>query len=264
MPARTYRQIITAWCFYDWADSAFATTIMAAMFPPYYRTVAMAAGAASHQATAMWGYTTAIALLITAISAPILGAISDDRGTKKLLMALFSGLGIFSTAMFVFIGKTEWLFASILFIGGDIGFAGSITFYESLLPHIARRNDIDQISTAGYALGYVGGGILLVINVLWFMQPQWFGMPDQNFALKASFFSVAVWWLIFSLPLYRYVPEPPFDSARQRPQNLFRIGFSRLAQTFSQLRKYKQLLIFLIAFWIYNDGIGTIIKMATA
>jgi len=264
MNDRIYKRIINAWCMYDWANSAFATTVMAAMFPPFYRALAIAAGKAESDATAMWGYTTSIALLLIALIAPVLGAIADHTGGKKWYIAFFAALGIVATAAFVFIGTDTWLLASILYILGNIGFAGANIFYESLLPHIAKKNDIDQISAKGYALGYVGGGILLVINVLWFMKPQLFFMPDRQFALRASFFSVAVWWAIFSVPLFRHVPEPSVVRREALAINPVQAGFARLATTFREIRRYKQLMLFLVAFWIYNDGIGTIIKMATA
>jgi UMF1 family MFS transporter len=261
---KRYRKTVNAWCMYDWANSAFATTIMAAMFPPFYRALVTESGLAENTATAYWGYTTSFALLVVALVAPVLGAIADYTGGKKRYVAFFAGLGILSTAAFVFIGTDTWLLASILYVGGNVGFAGANIFYESLLPHIAKKDDIDQISTKGYALGYVGGGILLVINVLWFMKPQMFGMPDVAFALRASFFSVAVWWGLFSIPLFRRVPEPPAAKETGPAINPVRAGFSRLAVTFREITRYKQLLVFLVAFWIYNDGIGTIIKMATA
>jgi len=264
MDDKAYRRIINAWCMYDWANSAFATTIMGALFPPFYRALVTESGLAENTATAYWGYTTSVALLVIALIAPVLGAIADYTGGKKRYVAFFAGLGILATAAFVFIGTDTWLLASILYIGGNVGFAGANVFYESLLPHIAQKDDIDQISTKGYAWGYVGGGILLVINVLWIMKPEMFGMPDIAFALRASFFSVSVWWGLFSIPLFRRVPEPL--AARETGPAIYPIkaGFSRLATTFREVTRYKQLLIFLIAFWIYNDGIGTIIKMATA
>ena len=261
---KRYRKVINAWSMYDWANSAFATTIMAAMFPPFYRSLVTESGLAENTATAYWGYTTSFALLVIALIAPVLGAMADYTGGKKRYVAFFAGLGVLSTAAFVFIGTDTWLLASILYIGGNVGFAGANIFYESLLPHIAKKNDIDQISTKGYALGYVGGGILLVINVLWFMKPEMFGMPDVAFALRASFFSVAVWWGLFSIPLFRHVPEPPAAKETDSTVNPVTAGFSRLATTFHEITRYKQLFIFLVAFWIYNDGIGTIIKMATA
>jgi UMF1 family MFS transporter len=264
MDDKAYGKIINAWCMYDWANSAFATTIMGALFPPFYRALVTESGLAGNTATAYWGYTTSIALLMIALIAPVLGAIADYTGGKKRYVAFFAGLGILATATFVFIGTDTWLLASILYIGGNVGFAGANIFYESLLPHIARKGDIDQVSTKGYALGYVGGGILLVINVLWVMKPEMFGMPDLAFALRASFFSVSVWWGLFSIPLFRHVPEPPAARETGPAIHPVKAGFSRLANTFREVTRYKQLLIFLIAFWIYNDGIGTIIKMATA
>jgi len=263
-PDRSYRKIINAWSMYDWANSAFATTIMAAMFPPFYRAMVTAAGLGEANATAYWAYTTSIALLLVALLAPVLGAISDHTGGKKWYIAFFAALGVVGTGLFVFLGDETYVLGSILFIVGNVGFAGGNVFYESLLPHIAKKGDIDQVSTRGYALGYVGGGILLIVNVLWFMKPEWFFMPNVGFALRASFFSVAVWWALFSIPLFRGVPEPPAARAGQDGANVLRAGFGRLAHTFRQITRYKQLLLFLVAFWIYNDGIGTIMKMATA
>jgi len=249
---------------YDWANSAFATTIMAAIFPPFYRSLVIRAGFSEGSATAYWGYTTSIALMVIALIAPALGAVSDSTGGKKLYVAFFAWTGILSTTAFLFIDTDTWLLASTLFIMGNIGFAGANVFYESMLPHIAKKDDIDQISTKGYAMGYVGGGILLVINVLWILKPGVFGMPGTGFALRASFLSVAVWWAVFSLPFFRHVPEPPLIKKNDASVNPVYDGFANLSATFKEIKRYKQLLIFLAAFWIYNDGIGTIIKMATA
>jgi UMF1 family MFS transporter len=261
---RAYRKTINAWCMYDWANSAFVTTIMAAVFPPFYRTLVTSAGLAENTATAYWGYTTSIALLVVALFAPVLGAIADYTGGKKKYIGFFVGMGVLCTGAFVFIGTDTWVLASLLFIGGNIGFAGAEAFYESLLPHIATRGDIDRVSTRGYALGYIGGGILLAVNSLWIMKPAWFGMPDVGFAIRASFFSVAVWWAVFSLPMFRRVPEPPALRGAGTGGHPIRQGFKQLTTTFREIKRYKQLLLFLAAFWIYNDGIGTIIKMATA
>ena len=261
---RAYRKIINSWAMYDWANSAFSTTIMAAVFVPFYRSLVMATGMSKADATAYWGYTAALALFIVALMGPILGAVSDHTGGKKRYVAFFAGMGILGTALLVFLGEDTYLLGSILFIIGNVGFAGANIFYESLLPHIARKDDIDQVSTRGYAMGYVGGGILLVINVLWIVKPAWFFMPGEGFAARASFFSVAVWWALFSIPLFRNVPEPPVVRAARESANALAAGFQRLGHTFRQMRQYRQLLLFLVAFWIYNDGIGTIIKMAVA
>jgi UMF1 family MFS transporter len=261
---RAYRKVINSWAMYDWANSAFATTIMAAMFPPFYRSLAIAAGLAEANATAAWAYTASIYQVIVALLAPVLGAISDHTGGKKWYIAFFAGLGVVGTGLFMVLGGDSYVLASILYIVGAVGFSGANVFYESLLPHIAKKGDIDQVSTRGYAMGYVGGGILLVINMLWYMWPDLFFMPSEGFALRAAFFSVAVWWALFSIPLFRNVPEPPVARAKGESVNILTAGFGRLTHTFRKMTSYKQLLLFLVAFWIYNNGIGTIITMATA
>jgi UMF1 family MFS transporter len=237
---------------------------MAALFPPFYRSLVVGAGLPKQNATAYWGYTTATALLVMAVLSPILGAIADHTGGKKRYMAFFLGVGVLATAAFVTIGGGQWRFASFLYIAAAIGFAGSILFYESLLPHVATRGDIDQVSTRGYALGYIGGGLLLVINALWVARPSLFGMPDVGFAVRASFLSVALWWGLFSVPFFRRVPEPPVVPGPGSDRPAIGAGFARLSRTFHEIRRYKQLLIFLAAFWVYSDAIGTMIRMATA
>ncbi len=254
---------IRAWCLYDWANSAFATTIMAALFPPFYRSLVIATGRSEGEATAYWGYTAAVALLIVAVTAPLLGAIADHCGIRKRLLGLFAGLGVLASAMFVLIGSDTWRLASLLFILGNLGFAGANVFYESLLPHITSRETIDRVSTRGYALGYLGGGLLLLLNAAWVLRPELFAMPGVDFAVRASFFSVAVWWALFTIPILRRVPEPPAVE-RTGPVQAARHGLRRLGATFKEVRRYRQLAIFLVAFWIYNDGISTVIKMATA
>ena len=254
------QRAVTAWWLYDWANSAFAATVMAAMYPPFFRQTVLAAGLAEHEATAYWGYTTAAALLLVAVAAPVLGAAADISGSKKRFLAGLATMGIAFTLLFWTIGEGQWQWAALLFVGANIGFAGSIVFYESLLPFVAQGRNVDRISTYGYALGYLGGGILLVLNALWVTHPEWFGLPDVATAVKASFLSVAVWWTLFTIPLLRRVPEPPAAGARFSLPS----GFRRLRKTFGEIRRYRQLLLFLVAYWIYNDGIGTIIKMATA
>jgi len=260
----TYRKTVNAWCLYDWANSAFAATVMAALFPPFYRSLAKAGGLAPHQATAAWGYTTAFALLLIALAAPILGAVADHTGSKKRFTAFFAGLGVLATLCLVIPGPGAWRLATAVFLLGNLGFAGANIFYDALLPHLAREGDMDRISTRGFAMGYLGGGILLVVNAAWVMKPGWFSMPDTAFAVKASFVSVAAWWGLFSVPLFRRVPEPPAGRNGSAGRGVLRASLARLAQTCRDLVRYRQLALFLVAFWIYNDGIGTIIKMATA
>ncbi|MGC8788245.1 MAG: MFS transporter, partial [Anaerolineae bacterium] len=165
MQDKAYQRIINAWCMYDWANSAFATTIMAAVLPTFYGAVA-GADLPGNLATVYWGYTSSIALLIGAVLAPVLGAVADYLGAKKRFLAIFALFGIFFTSLLVLVSKGDWLLASVLYILGELGFSGSIVFYDSLLPHIARPEDIDYVSSKGYAMGYLGGGILLAINIV--------------------------------------------------------------------------------------------------
>ena len=242
---------------YDWANSAFATTVMAAVLPVYYSQVA-GVNLPGNTATVYWGYTTAGALLISAFLAPIMGAIADYSGTKKKLLMTFAALGIFTTALLYFVTTGDWLMASVFFILGNIGFATSEVFYNSLLPHIASPEKMDQVSTKGYALGYLGGGILLGINVLMIEL-----MSDKILATRLSFVTVSIWWAIFTIPILRNVREPKVKENIGPHINPLTGGFKRVATTFKELRSYRELFLFLVAFWIYNDGIGTIIKMAT-
>lgn len=267
------RKVVDAWCLYDWANSAFATTVMAALFPPFYRSLCLRAGLDAGEATAAYGYLTAGALLVAALVGPVIGAIADHAGFRKRGTLAFAGLGIAATAAFVAIGPAAWPLATVLFVAANLGFAGSIVFYESLLPAVAPPGELDRVSSRGYALGYVGGGLLLALNVLWLVKPAAFGLADAGAAVKASFASVALWWAAFSWPLLRRVPEPPAAGwpagAGGRPGArgwgaAVRGGLARLRQTLREVRRYRQLSLFLLAFWVYNDGIGTIIKMATA
>ncbi len=247
---------------YDWANSAFATTIMAAFLPVYYSRVA-----ASHLpdtvATAYWGYTTAIALALVALLAPVLGAAADYMGAKKRFLAGFMSFGVTFTALLYFIGEGDWFLASVIFIVANIGFAGANVFYEALLPSVARDDEMDRVSTAGYAVGYLGGGVLLALNAAWYLFPESFGFTDDGQAVKAAFVSVAVWWVLFSLPLFRRVREPErrLGAGEAVGLNPATVGFSRVLSTLREIRRHRDLFLFLLAFLIYNDGVGTIMKM---
>ncbi len=254
-----YNRIVNAWCMYDWGSSAFSTTVEAAVLPVYFESV-VAASLAGNLATVYWGYTNALSLLIVALLAPILGSIADYTGGKKRFLTIFAVVGIVATALMVLIGVGDWQLALVLFLLGTIGLGGSYVFYDALLPHVARSEDIDYVSSKGYALGYLGGGILLAINIV-MIQVLFKG---STLGPQLSFLTVAIWWAIFSIPLLRRVPEPRANTAGLGAGiNPMVAGFRRLAQTFRELRKYRQLFFFLLAFWLYNDGIGTIIKMAT-
>lgn len=254
---RTYRRRIRAWTMYDWANSAFATTILAAVLPVYYSQVAGATLPSEAVATAYWSLGLSVSLFITAILSPILGTVSDVARNKKPLLAIFAGLGIVGTALLVLVGTGDWLLASVLAVLGRIGFSGSISFYDSLLPHVAREEDRDRVSTRGYAMGYLGGGLLLAINIVMIQ------LLPGTWGARLSFLSVAIWWAVFSIPLFRQVPEPPAAAARLAPgENVVSTSFKQLWATLKDIRRYRELFKYLIAFLIYNDAIGTIIGIA--
>jgi UMF1 family MFS transporter len=253
-----YRRRIRAWVLYDWANSAFATTILAAVLPVYYSQVAGATLPSPAWATAYWSVGVSVALLITAVLSPILGTISDIKRGKKPFLAISIAVGVIGVGLLVFVNTGDWLLASAAFIIGRIGFSASIVFYDAMLPHVARSEDQDMVSTRGYAFGYLGGGLLLAINIAMI-----FLLPEDNLGSRLSFLSVAIWWAVFSVPVLRVVPEPPAASLALGPgESVLGATFSRLRTTFSHLRRYRELLKFLIAFLIYNDGIGTIIGVA--
>ena len=257
----TYRRRINAWALYDWANSAFATTILASLLPIYYSSVAGSTLPSEATATAYWSLTISFSLFILAILSPILGTVSDVMRSKKRFLALFIGGGVLGTGLLVLVSTGDWLLASLFFVLGRIGFGGSIIFYDALLPHVARKEDRDWVSSRGYALGYLGGGILLAINVAMFLF-----IPDSVFehaGIRLSFLSVAIWWLLFSLPILRRVPEPPsLTATRKRGETVLGVSIGRLRDTFGNIKKYRELFKYLVAFLIYNDAIGTIIAVA--
>lgn len=258
-----YKRRIRAWTMYDWANSAFATTILAAVLPIYYSQVAGATLPSAATATAYWSTGLSISLFITAIISPILGTISDVMRGKKKFLSFFITIGVITTGLLIVIQRGDWILASILFIFGRIGFTAANVFYDALLPHVARDEDQDRVSTRGYAMGYLGGGILLAINVAMI---QYLG----EWGPRLSFLSVAIWWAVFSIPVLTRVPEPPAaPSPLDRAKGAFgqiadvvSISIDRLKETFRDIQQYRELFKYLLAFLIYNDGIGTIIGVA--
>ena len=254
------RPELRAWATYDWANSAFQSTVITAVFPDFFASVA-AADLPAAVATARYAWATTIAVAIIAAIGPMLGAIADSRALKKPMLGAFMGIGVIATLMMATIDRGEWQYAAGIFIVANIAIAASFVFYDSLLPHIAAPDEMDRVSTSGYAIGYLGGGIVLIINLLWILMPGAFGIPDTVTAIKLSFVSVAVWWLVFSSPLFKYVPEPRRVSAGEG--QMVRSGFAQVVRTFHELRGHRQAFLMLIAFLLYNDGIQTIIRMAT-
>jgi UMF1 family MFS transporter len=262
-----HRKELRAWALYDWANSGMVTTIITAIFPIYFASVA-AHDLPRTEATYRYAIATTLALAIIAVLAPILGAVADHAGVKKRLLGMFMALGVTAVALMFFVDQGDWRLALWLFVIANIAVNGSFVFYDAFLPHVARPNEMDRVSTAGYALGYVGGGLLLALNLAWIMKPGLFGLPSgpdltpaqQTLPTRLAFLSVAVWWLVFAIPLFRHVREPAATgSGRLSLAGAFR----QLGATLRELGRFRQALLMLVAFLIYNDGIGTIIRMAT-
>ncbi|HEX6315954.1 MAG TPA: MFS transporter [Gemmatimonadaceae bacterium] len=267
------RPDLRAWAMYDWAVSSLQAVVLTAVFPIFFVRVA-AAGLPESRGTQALATANTIAAIIVAVLSPILGAISDYAAAKKRMLAGSMLVGATATAGMFFIQRGDLALASTLFVIAIIGATASVVFYEALLPHIASPAEVDRVSSAGYAMGYIGGGLLLAVNLAWIQRPDLFGLPsgeglsDQAASLPArlAFVSVAVWWVVFSLPLFRRVPEPARTLEPDEPggRSIVATSFQRLGETMRQLMGFRQAFLMLLAFLIYNDGIQTIIKMATA
>jgi len=252
-----------AWAWYDWANSVYFTTVITAVFPTFYATyAAKGLGLEPAQVTARFSLITTVSVATIAIAAPILGAVADYSGIKKRLLAIFMIIGVVSCAAMAMIGEGDIGLASALFFIGNIGVSGSLVFYDSLLPHVAKAGDTDRVSSAGYAMGYLSGGVMLLINLAWIMRPASFGFADGAAATKAAFVAVALWWAAFSIPLFRNVPEPPTEPGERRG-SVIAAAFGRLGQTFREIRRYRHAFLLFIAMLIYQDGIQTVIRMSS-
>lgn len=259
-PSRARAQ--RAWCLYDWANSAFATTVVAAVLPPWFASVA-GKSMPPHQATATWGYASAAALLVTAVLSPLVGTAADQTGRRKPMLAACVALGVAGTAALALLPAANWPGVLAAFGVAFIAFAVGNVLYDSLLPAVAEPHESHEVSSRGFALGYLGGGLLLAAQLALILMPKRFGLPDTATATRVAFATTAAWWLVFSLPIFRDVPEPPRESPAGDGRSLAARVFGQLGETFAHLRAHPDLLTFLIAFWLYSDGIGTIIKMAT-
>lgn len=247
------------WAMYDWANSAFATSVMAGFFPIFLKQY-WSAGADVSLSTFRLGTANALAALAIVVLAPALGAIADRRGGKRFFVAAFALLGIAATAGLYFVARGGWAAAIGLYVAAAVGFAGGNVFYNALLIHVAPESRWDIVSARGYALGYLGGGLLFAVNVLMVTRPGLFGLPDAAAAIRVAFLSVAVWWALFALPLLLGVSEPRGMAAGWRAA--VAEGLRQLRATFAEVRKSRPVWLFLIAYWLYIDGVNTIIEMA--
>lgn len=245
-----------SWAMYDFANSAFATTVMAGFFPIFFKEY-YSFGVEATTSTAMLGITNSIASFFIVIFAPLLGSISDNLSLKKRFLFIFTYLGILMSAMLGLIYKGEWELALFFYLLANIGFAGANIFYDSLIGFVAEKEKRDFISGLGYSLGYLGGGILFALNVFMYQKPEFFGLSDGVEAIKYSFFSVGIWWAIFSIPIFLFVKEP----IREEKGSLLS-GYRELISTFKKIKELKMIFLFLIAYWFYIDGVDSVIKMA--
>ena len=254
------RRPILSWALYDWGNSAFATTVMAGFFPVFFNSF-WSVGADGSLTTARLGFANGLASLLVALMAPIIGAIADRGGSRKKFLFVFAALGIVMSGGLYFVQQGNWAVAAMLYVCATVGFAGSNVFYDSMIVDVARPDEYDMVSAYGYSLGYLGGGILFAVNVLMTIHPDWFGLADAAQAVRVSFVTVAIWWLVASLPLLLWVKETPTVD-RQPALGAIRAGFQQLMDTARAIGELKPVLIFLCAYWLYIDGVYTIIKLA--
>ncbi len=254
------RRAIWGWALYDWANSAFATTVMAVFFPILFKQY-WSQGVDVNLSTFRLGLGNALASLVVAMMAPVLGAIADKSGRRKGLLIAFTYLGVLMTACLALIPQSHWAVALVLYAVGVIGFSEAIVFYDATLTQIAPVGRIDQISSLGYGLGYLGGGLLLAFNVFMTLKPQLFGLADATQAVKAAFVSVALWWGVFALFTFAWVPSAP-KPARASVFSHIKAGWRQFISTLKRIRRLKTAFIFLLAYWCYIDGVDTIVRMA--
>jgi len=260
-PKPNYRQpTVMAWAFYDFANSAFATTVLAGFFPIFFKQY-WSSGADAATSTFQLGAANSIASLAIVILAPVLGAIADKSGAKKRFLMFFACMGIVMTGALYVVAQGQWVLAVVLYGFATVGFSGANLFYDSLLVNVADDKHVDMVSAIGYGFGYLGGGILFGINVLMTLYPEFFGFADASAAVRASFVCVAVWWAVFSVPLLILVREPD-RTARASEGSAVAAGIQQLVDSLREIRKLKVVFLFLIAYWLYIDGVDTIVRMA--
>jgi len=254
------RKAIFGWALYDWANSAFATTVMASFFPIFFKEY-WTVGTDPVVSTAKLGLANSAAGILVALMAPVLGAIADRGAAKKRFLLFFAAVGIGATASLYLIPRGSWQAAAACYVFAMMGFAGSIVFYDSLLTTVAAEERRDFVSSLGFSMGYLGGGVLFALNVWMTLSPATFGLPGTGEGVKLSFLSVGLWWALFSLPLVFLVRERGGPLSRSRGAAI-REGLAQLRDTLRQIRKLKTIFLFLAAYWLYIDGVDTIIVMA--
>jgi MFS transporter, UMF1 family len=258
-----HRRELRAWAMYEWAITGFYVVIVTAVFPVYYQNVA-AHGLPDAVASRNFALATSLGIVLIAVAAPLIGAITDQIAVKKRLLTSFMLLGVTGCAGLYLVTEGRWVLGLALFAVANIGVNGSTVFYDALLPHIAKESEVDRVSTGAFAVGYAGATLLLLATLLLIEQPGWFGVPEGTLPARISFLAVGAWWLVFTIPLLRRVPEPQpeLDPHERAGGNPVAKAVGRIARTGRDLREYRHAFVFLLAYFVYGDGIGTIIRLA--
>jgi MFS transporter, UMF1 family len=254
------RRSVYSWAMYDWANSAFATTVMAGFFPIFFKQF-WSAGLDAHVSTFHLGVANAIASSVVAVMAPLIGSVADQGGARKRFLLCFCGLGAMMTGLLFSVQRGDWLTAALFYIFAVIGFAGGNVFYDSLIVTVAPKEKLDFVSALGYSLGYLGGGVLFGLNVLMTLKPHLFGLSGATDAVRLSFVTVAIWWAAFALPLFLFVKEAKTPGSGSIG-SIMRGSVSQLVATFREIRRFRTVFVFLVGYWLYIDAVDTVVLMA--
>lgn len=254
------KKAVYGWALYDWANSAFATTVMAGFFPIYFKQY-WSSGVDTTISTARLGLANSMAGVTVALLAPLLGAIADQGAAKKKFLLFFAYMGVVMTSLLYMVSRGDWLFAVVLYVLATIGFSGGNIFYDSLITGVASEKRLDFVSALGYAFGYIGGGLLFAVNVWMTLRPGAFGFADAGEAVRFAFLTVGIWWGIFSVPIFLFVKEPANEKTLSGIHAV-KAGIIQLRNTFQEIRHLKTVFLFLAAYWLYIDGVDTIVRMA--
>ena len=250
---------VLSWAFYDWANSAFALSVLAVLFPLFIGSY-WGGGAEGATGTTRLGWITSGASAIIVLLAPIFGTIADTGGYRKRFLLLLGTIGAIATAALGTIGEGNWALAAAVYTFAFVGYYGSTIFYDSLIVDVCPPRYYSFVSSLGFSVGYLGGAVLLALHVFMLTSPQTFGFADNVQATKVAFISVGVWWALFMAPLFLFVPENP--SSRQVREHVIRAAYRELRDTISHIAEYRNVVIFLIAYWLYIGGVFTVITMA--
>jgi len=251
---------VLSWALYDWANSGFATAVLAGFFPLFFKEY-WSTGVAAGESTFRLGVANSLASLLVVVMAPVLGAIADQGSARKRFLLLFTALGIVMAGGLYLVGEGHWQLAVILYVIAQVGFSGGNIFYDSLLVNVTDTGGFHRVSALGFALGYLGGGLIFGFNVYMSLHPEAFGLASPGAAVQLAFVIVALWWALFSIPLFLWVEEPRIHAPTSRLAAV-RNGFVQLRATFAHLRRLRVVFIFLAGYWLYIDGVDTIVRMA--